>query len=313
LAIANVARAEDWPTRPVTLIIPFAAGGPGDAVGRVLAPRLAEVLGQSVVIENVGGAGGMTALNRLAKAPPDGYTMSVGNSGTHTFSQILYKAPLYNAVTDFTPVSMITEGGYALIARKDLPAHTLPEFIAYAKDHQATMQFGSAGIGSGTHIVCALLNKAIGVDVTHVPYRATSLATHDLIAGRIDYICDAIATARPQIEGKTVTAIAVLWPGRSPVLPNVPTADEQGLKGFSESSWNAIFLPKDAPQPIVQRLNAALAATLDTQAVRGRMDLLGVNVATPERRGPEYLAKFVAAEIPKWGPILKAIGVSGNR
>ena len=175
------------------------------------------------------------------------------------------------------------------------------------------MQFGSAGTGSGTHVVCALLNMAIGVNVTHVPYRSTSLAMQDLLGGRIHYICDAIATARPQIDGKTVKGLAVLWLNRSPVLPAVPTADEQGLKGFTASSWNAIFLPKDALAPIVEKLNAAIAATLDTPSVRTQMDRLGVNVAAPEVRGPKYLAKFVVDEIPKWTPILKAIGVPGGR
>jgi tripartite-type tricarboxylate transporter receptor subunit TctC len=285
-----------------------------DAPGHLdRAARLGEVLGQSVIIENIGGAGGMNVHNRLVNSAPDGYVFAVGNSGTHTFSQILYKKPPYNAVTDFTPVSLISEGGYALVVRKDIPVNSLKEFIAYVKAHQATMQFGSAGPGSGTHVVCALLNMAIGVKPTHVPYRSTSLAMQDMIGGRIDYICDAIATARPQIDGKTVKELAVLWLNRSPVLPNVPTADEQGLKGFTASSWNAIFLPKRAPQPVVDKLSVALAKTLDTPSVRTRMDRLGVNVAAPEVRGPKYLAKFVADEIPKWTPILKAIGVPGGR
>ena len=313
LASAAIARADDWPTRPITLLVPYAAGGPGDAVARVLAPRLGEVLGQPVIIENVSGAGGLTALNRLAKATADGYLMSVGTSGTQTFSQILYKTPLYNAVTDFTAISMIMEGGYALVVRKDIPVNTLAEFIDYTKAHQAQMQFGSAGAASGTHVACALLNMTIGVNVTHVPYRATSLAMQDLIGGRIDYMCDGFATAKPQIEGKTVKALAVLSHERSTELPDVPTADEQGLKDFNAFSWNAIFLPKNAPPSIVQRLNAAISETLDTPSVRTRMERLGLSVATPERRGPEFAATFVATEISKWTPVLKAIGLSTNQ
>jgi tripartite-type tricarboxylate transporter receptor subunit TctC len=307
------AQAQDWPTRPVTWIVPFAAGGPGDTVARALAPRLGEALGQTIIIENVGGAGGSTALNRVAKAAPDGYQFGTGNSGTHTFSQILNSAPPYDAVADFAPISMITEGGYALIARNDLPANTLPEFIAYTRANQAKMQYGSAGTGSGTHVVCALLNMTIGVNVTHVPYRATNLATQDMMAGRIDYLCDAIATARPQIDGKTVKAIALLSAPRSPVLPNVPTAQEQGLANFNESSWNALFFPKNTPDAIVQRMNAAVATTLDTPAVRIQLDRLGLNAAPPERRGPAFLAKFVADEIPRWMPVLKSAAVPADK
>jgi tripartite-type tricarboxylate transporter receptor subunit TctC len=306
------AAAQSWPTRPPTMVVPLAAGGASDGLSRVFVPRLGELLGQQVVVENVGGAGGMTALVRLSKAPPDGYLIAIGNSGTHTFSQILYKSPPYNAVTDFTPVSMVTEGGYVLIVRKDLPVDTLPEFISYVRARQAGMQYGSAGGASGTHVICALLNLTIGARVTHVPYRGTSLALQDLMGGRIDYICDAIVTARPQIEGGTVKAIAVLWPERSPVLPQVPTADEQGLKGFDASSWNAIFLPKDTPGAIVQRLSAAIDVALDTPAVRTRMEQLGLKVTPPARRGPENLARFVADEIPRWTRILQTIGISAD-
>jgi tripartite-type tricarboxylate transporter receptor subunit TctC len=313
LALAGPGQGETWPSRPMTWLVPFVAGGPGDAVVRILAPRLAEVLGQTVIIENMGGAGGMTALNRIAKAPPDGYLFGTGNSGTHTFNQILTNTPPYNASTDFTPVSMITDGGYVLVARKDLPVRTLPEFIAFAKANQTRMQYGSAGFGSGTHVVCALLSKSIGVDITHVPYRGTNLAMQDMIGGRIDYLCDAIATARPQIEGKTVNAIALLWLERSPVLPDVPTANEQGLKDFSESSWNGVFMPEGVPDPIVQRLNAALATTLDTPVTRQQLQQLGLNPAPPARRGPEFLGKFVAAEIPKWTAILRSIGIAAQK
>lgn len=310
LLFGQPASAETWPTHPITWLLPFAAGGPTDAVSRSLTTRMGELLGQPIILENAGGAGGMTALNRLSKSPPDGYLMATGNSGTHTFSQILYKTPLYNAVSDFTPVSMIAEGGYVLIARNDLPANTLPEFISYTKIHQAKMQYGSAGGSSGTHVVCALLNQAMGVSVTHVPYRGTSLAMQDLIGGRIDYVCDAIATARSQIEGNTVKALAVLWSERSSILPKVPTAHEQGLKGFNESSWNAIFLPRDTPLSIADRLNVVISNALDTPSVRINLEQLGVRPAPPERRGPDYLAKFVGDEIPRWTPILKTIGVS---
>ena len=285
-------RARSGPVAAITWVVPFAAGGPGNSVVRALAPRLGEVLGQTVMIENIGGAGGSTALNRVAKASPDGYQFGTGNSGTHTFSQILNAAPLYNAVTDFTPISMITEGGYVLMARKDLPASSLPQFIAYVKDNQAKMQYGSAGTGSGTHVVCALLNITIGVNVTHVPYRATNLATQDILAGRIDYLCDAIATARPQIEGKTVKAIALLWIERSPVLPDVPTAHEQGLTNFNKSSWNALFFPKNTPAAIVHRMNTAVTTMLDTPAVLNSVGPPGI-----ERRSTGAPRTNVSCEV----------------
>ena len=256
LALAGPSYSQDWPSRSVTWLVPFAAGGPGDAVVRILAPRLGEVLGQTVIIENVGGAGGMTALNRIAKAPPDGYLFGTGNSGTHTFNQILTKAAPYNASADFAPVSMITDGGYVLVARKNLPVRTLPEFIDYARTNQAGMQYGSAGVGSGTHVVCALLNKTIGVDITHVPYRGTNLAMQDMIGGRIDYLCDAIATARPQIEGKTVNAIALLWLERSSGASRRANRGRAGPQGFQRVELERRVHAKRRPRshrPAAQR------------------------------------------------------------
>ena len=245
--------AQDWPTRPVTMVVPFAAGGPVDVVARSVAPRLAEILGQQVIIENIGGAGGMTGAPRVAKAAPDGYTFVLGNSGTHAYSQTLYKKPLYNAATDFAPVAVMFENTKVLVTRKDFPANTLQEFIAYAKANHDKMQFGSAGAGSATHLGCVLLNAAIGVDVTHVPYRGAGPAMQDLIARphrlhvRRDLDRDAADRARP------VKAIALLSPRAHRVLPDLPTAQEQGLKGFDADGWNAFFLPKGTPEPIVQR------------------------------------------------------------
>src|SRR6266571_7982670 len=201
------ALSQDWPTRPVTMVVPFAAGGPADTVGRILAPGLSELLGQQVIIENVGGSGGMTGAARVAKAAPDGYQFVLGNVGTHAANQTFYKAPLYNAATDFAPVMLIAETPLLLLARKDLPADDLPAFTAYAKAHQAKMQFGSGGAGSASHLACMLLNAAIGVNVTHVPYRGAAPAMQDLIAGRIDYQCPDSPIAIAQIESRTIKAI----------------------------------------------------------------------------------------------------------
>src|SRR5215813_15141254 len=199
-AFAGSAGAQDWPTHPITMVIPFAAGGGIDASGRIQALHMGELLGQPIVVENVGAAAGMTGSQRVAKSSPDGYTFLMGNTGTHAYNQTLYKKPLYNAIDDFQPVGLMTESPRILLARKDLPVNNLQEFIAYVKAHQASMQFGSAGVGSGTHLPCVLLNLALGVNVTHVPYRGAGPVMQDLIGGRIDYMCDTIQTGAAQAQ-----------------------------------------------------------------------------------------------------------------
>ena len=240
LAGLTATLAQDFPTRPMTMIIPFAAGGPTDVLGRVVAARMSEILGQQVVVENVGGAGGMNGSNRVANAAPDGYTFVLGTVGTHAQGQTLYKKPLYNAVTDFTPVALLAEVPILLVVRKDLPPKDFKEFVAYAKANQAKMQFGSAGAGSATHLGCVLLNHVLGIDVTHVPYRGTGPAMQDLQGGRIDYLCEIITTAKPQVDGGTVRALAIFDTKRSPALPNLPTALEQGTPDLVAYTWNAI-------------------------------------------------------------------------
>src|SRR5262245_7444550 len=240
LVSAGQAAAQDFPTRPVTMVIPFAAGGPQDTIGRVIAQRMSELLGQQVVVENVGGAGGMTGSKRVADAAPDGYTMVLGTVGTHAQGQTMYKKPLYNSVDQFTPVALIAEVPIILITRKDLPANDFKEFVAYAKANQKTMQYGSAGAGSATHLGCVLLNYVTGLDITHVPYRGTGPAMQDLQGGRIDYLCEIITTAKPQVDGGTVKALAMFDKQRSPALPNLATAAEQGTPNLEAYTWNAI-------------------------------------------------------------------------
>src|ERR1700736_3599887 len=294
------ALAQDWPPRPMTMIVPCAAGGPADTVGRILAPRLSELLGQQVIVENVGGSGGMTGSARVGKAAPDGYQLVLGNVGTHAANQTFYKAPLYNAATDFAPVMLIAQTPLVLLARKNLPADNLAEFIAYARANQASMQFGSGGAGSASHLACVLLNAAIGVSVTHVPYRGAAPAMQDLIAGRIDYQCPDTPIAIAQIESKTVKAIAILTRDRSPSLPAEPSAHEQGLTNFDASNWFAAFFPKGTPAAVVEKLHAATLAAIDTPAVRLRMREIGADLVASERRSPDYLQKFVETEIEKW-------------
>ena len=310
LALSPAALAQEWPSRPITMLVPFAAGGPVDVSGRIIAQRLSEVLGRQIVVENVGGAGGMTGSNRVAKAPPDGYQFVLGNIATHAFSQSLHKKPLYDSVAEFAPVGLTIEQPRLLIVRKDIPAATLGEFIAYAKANPDKLTYGSAGPGSAAHIACTLMNSIAGIAATHVPYRSTTLATQDIVAGRVDYICDVISGSLPFIQGNSVRPIAYLSPQRSRVLPDVATAHEQGLKDFDTSSWHAAFFPSGVPQQIVQRLNAALNEALDTPAVRDRLESLGATVVPPERRSSQYLVGFLRNEIQKWAGPIAASGAS---
>ncbi len=310
--IAGPALADNWPNRPITMIVPFSAGGGVDLSARIQAQRMGELLGQPIVVENVGAAAGMAGSARVAKADPDGYTMLIGNSGTHAYSQSLYKTPLYNSLTDFTPVGLASESPRILIARKDLPAQNLQEFIAYVKANQSKMQFGSAGVGSGTHLPCVLLNTAMGVNVTHVPYRGEAPAQQDLIGGRIDYMCSTIQTGAALAKEGTVKGVAVMSAHRVKIIPDLPTTGEQGLPGVEASVWNAFFLPPGTPRPIVDKLNKAMSDTLDDPAIRGRLEGLGLEIAAPERRTPEYLKKFLADEVERWGKVVHAAGISAD-
>ena len=282
LQFVRCAPAQDWPTRPVTMVIAFPAGGSTDIIGRIFAPRLSELLGQRVIVENVVGEGVMGGAYRVAKAAPDGYQFVLGHLSTHAQYQTIYKNPLYNAATDFAPVALLVEQPQVLVTRKDLPANDLSEFIAYAKANQTTTRYGSAGANSPTYLNCVLLDMAIGVNVTHVPYRGSGPAVQDLIAGRIDYMCAGLAEVKRQIEGNRIKAVAILAKNRSPALPNLPSAHEQGLTDFETSVWFAFFLPKGTPPPIVQKLNDATIRAMNTPSVQQRLKELGVTVVAPD-------------------------------
>jgi tripartite-type tricarboxylate transporter receptor subunit TctC len=309
LAATAPAQAQDWPTHPITLVVPFAAGGGVDVSARIQAQRMSELLGQSIVVENMGGAAGMTGGLRVAKAPPDGYTLLIGNSGTHAYSQALHKKPIYNSVADFTPVGLVSESPRILIARPDMPVKNLQEFVAYVKANQSKMQFGSAGVGSGTHLPCVLLNTAMGVTVTHVPYRGENPSMQDVIAKRMDYMCATIQTGAAQAKQGTVKGIAVMAPKRAAIMPDLATSTEQGLPGVEASVWNGFFLPKDTPEPIVKKLNKAMSDMLDDPAIRKKLEDLGLEVVAPERRTPEYLAKFLPEEITRWTKVVQDAGI----
>jgi tripartite-type tricarboxylate transporter receptor subunit TctC len=304
------ATAQNWPTRPVTMVVPFAAGGTADVAARILGGRLSEILRQSVVIENIGGAGGMIGIARVGKAQPDGYQFVLGGIDTFAQNQTLYKKLPYNAVTDFAPVALIADWTLVLVTRKDLPVSNLTEFIAFAKANEAMMKYGSAGTGSAVHLACALLNAAIGINITHVPYRNSGTGVQDMIAGRIDYWCLTAGTAVPQIESKLLKAIAVLTRNRSPILPDLASAHEQGLAEFEAYLWHAFFLPKRTPAAIIQKLHNATIEAMDTPTVLARLKELGGTLVARERRSPEYLQKFLEREIEKWAGVIKASGVS---
>src|SRR3954466_9388483 len=309
LSFLSPAAAQDYPTRPITMIIPFAAGGPTDVLGRVVAARLSETLGQQIVIENATGAGGMTGANRVKIAPPDGYTILLGTVGTQAQVQNLSKKPLYDAGKDFQPVALLAEVPLVLIVRKDLPVSTIKEFADYAKQNQDKMSFASSGVGAAVHLGTVLLNSAIGVKVTHVPYRGSAPAMQDLQGGRVDYMTEIVSTGYPQIQGGAVKAIAMLAPQRSKILPDLPTAREGGVN-VDAYTWNALFLPNNTPEPIAKKLHDAAVEAMRSPQVREKLESLGVTVVSEERMSTAYLGKFVKDEIEKWGAAIKESGAN---
>jgi tripartite-type tricarboxylate transporter receptor subunit TctC len=309
-ALLRVARAQAYPTRPVTMVIPFAAGGGQDVVGRVLVPRLSEVLGQRVVVENVTGASGMVGTARVAKAAPDGYEFVLGTTGTHVMNQSIYKNPLYNAAIDFAPVVTIGDTPFVILTRKGLPAANLREFVAYAKANQASMKFGAGGRGSMTHLACEIFNAAIGVNIAQTGGPAGAASERG--AGLPDYECQVGMTAARQSDDNPLNALAILTKDRWPNMPNLASAHEQGLNDFEVSGLFALFLPKGTPMAIVQALHDATATTVETPAVAAKLKELGIMIAPPEQRSPEYLRTRIAREIEKFSAVINAAGISLN-
>jgi tripartite-type tricarboxylate transporter receptor subunit TctC len=309
LTVSTAASAQTLKSGTLSLVVPFASGGPSDVAGRILAQGLSETLGQTVVVENPAGGGGTVGSLRVSRSTPDGSQFVLGNNGTHSWSQSLYKVPPYETLRDFTPLGLAVESPRVIIVPTALPVNTLPEFIAYVKANKDKMQFASAGAGSASHVSCILLNAMLGVNVTHVPYRGLGPAMQDLIAGRVQYICDSVSTSKPQIEGGHVKAVATTGLKRSPALPNIPTAKEQGLD-FDVLTWQGLFLAKDTPAPIVNQLSQAMSKALDLPSVRGRFEPLGEEIPAADRRSPEYFKRFVAGEIARWSGPIKASGVT---
>jgi tripartite-type tricarboxylate transporter receptor subunit TctC len=311
-AVQSSGWTDAYPGRPVTIIIPFAAGGASDVVGRIVADYFSRALGQQFVIENVAGAGGTTGTIRTMRAPADGYTIQIGQMGTHAAAVALYPNLAYKPDVDFEPIGMVAGLPIVITARKDFPPHELQEFIAYLKANATKVNAAHAGVGSITHSTCLLLHSLIGVQPTFVPFSGAAPAMNALLGGQVDYICNVAPDAVAHVQGGSAKAYAISTPERSPMLPDVPTAKEAGLPAFDASAWNALFAPKGTPGPVLDRLSDVLDNALDDESVRNRLLELGCEIPMKSKRGPHALAALVKSEIARWTPILRAASVKAQ-
>jgi tripartite-type tricarboxylate transporter receptor subunit TctC len=302
------AQAQTYPTRSITMIVPFAAGGPTDVIARIVTGHMAQTLGQSIIIENVVGAGGTTATTRASRAANDGYTLITGHMGTHAASVPLYPNLAYHPEKSFEPVGLLAGTPILILARKDFAPKDLKEFITYVKANETKVNAAHAGVGSVSNVSCELLNSVLGIKPVGVPFNGTGPAMNALVGGQVDYMCDQIVNAVPQINGGAIKAYAIATPERNPSLPDLPTTTEAGLPAFQAQAWNAIFAPKGTPAPIIATLNAAISKALDDENVKKRLLELGSVIPGPADRTPEALAALVKSEIAKWTPVLKPAG-----
>ncbi len=313
LILTGTVMGQSYPTRPITLVVPFAAGGTTDVVARIMADHMSRTLGQQVVVENVGGAGGTTGATRVKRAAPDGYTLLMGNLGTQAASVGIYGDKLtYDPRTDFEPI--VNTGGTPMyvLPKQDLPVKDFREFVAYVKANAAKLNYGSGGVGATSHLTCLFMESLLGVKVTHVPFRGSGPAMQALLGGQIDYVCDQSVAAVPQIQAKLLKGLVVAGTSRAPQTPDVPTSTEQGMPAFIVSGWNAMFAPKDTPKVITEALNKAGRAALTDEVVKKRYLELGVEPPTAEGMTPKALSDLVISEVAKWTPVIKAAGVTGN-
>jgi putative tricarboxylic transport membrane protein len=311
---APSALAQNYPTRPVTIIVPFAAGGPTDIVARIVGEYFSKTLGQQFIVENIAGAGGTTGIARGAQAKPDGYTIMMGHMGTHGAAPALYPNLRYDPVKGFEPIGMVAGTPILIVARKDFPAKDLKEFIAKAKDTSTRLSQAHAGVGSVSFTTCTLLTSQLGVKHHRVvAYRGTGPALNDLVGGQVDYMCDQIVNLTEQVKGGAIKAYAIATAERSPALPDVPTTREAGLPEYEVSAWNALFAQKNTPKEIVTKLNQTLVKALDDPATRKRLLDIGSVLPEGNERTPEALAELVRKEVARWTPILKAAGAVGTQ
>jgi tripartite-type tricarboxylate transporter receptor subunit TctC len=301
-----------YPERPVTVVVPFAAGGATDVIARIYADHMSRTLGQQLVIENVTGAGGTIAATRVARATPDGYTLLMGNLGTQAASVGLYPNLAYDPRTDFAPIMNAAATPMLVAAKNDLPVKDFREFVAYVKANAGKLNYGTGGVGATSHLTCLFLDTLLDVKVQHVPFRGSGPALNALIAGQIDYVCDQTVGIVPQIQGKQVKGLVAAVKTRIPVVPDVPTSEEQGLPQFQAAGWNALFAPKGTPADIVEKLNAAAKAALKDETVRKRLLELGAELPDEAGQTPAALGELVRSEIEKWVPVIKKAGVTAN-
>ena len=306
------ALAQTYPAKPVIVIVPFAAGGPTDIIARIVGENMSKTLGQQLIIENVVGAGGTTGITRAAAAAKDGYTIAMGHMGTHGAAPALYPALRYDPVKDFEPIGLAAGTPILIVARKNYPASNLAEFVADLKAKQDKVNEAHAGVGSVSFTSCTLFNAMIGAKTTRVAYRGTAPALNDLLGGQVDYGCDQIVNLVEQVKAGGIKAYAIATETRSAALPDVPTTKEAGLGDYQVSAWNALFAPKGVPADVVAKLSAALDKALDDPATKKRLEDLGGIVPDKASRTPEALGKFVASEVARWTPVLKAAGVTAN-
>ena len=305
-AFSSIAAAQAYPSRPVTIIVPFAAGGPTDIIARISGEYFSKTLGQQFVVENVAGAGGTTGITRGAQAKPDGYTIMMGHMGTHGAAPALYANLKYDPAKDFTPIGLVAGTPILIVARKDFPAANLKDFVARVKDPAAKVKQAHAGVGSVSFTTCTLLTSQLGAKSIVAAYRGTGPALNDLVGGQVDYMCDQIVNLVEQVKGGAIKAYAIATPERSPALPDVPTTKEAGLPDYQVSAWNALFAPKGIPQDVATKLNATLVAALDDANTRKRLLELGSVIPDKAGRSPQALQKLVESEVARWNPILKA-------
>jgi len=307
-AAGTAAAQTDYPRRAITLIVPFAAGGPTDVISRIIGDHMTRTLGQPIIIENMVGAGGTTASTRAARATPDGYTIEMGHMGTHAASVALYPNLAYRPDVDFAPIGLVAGTPVLILAKKDFPPKDLKEFVPYVKSNVDSLNMAHAGVGSVSYTTCLLLNSILGVKPASIPFNGTGPALTALIAGQVDYMCDQIVNVVQQIQGGQIKGYAIATPERSPALPNVPTTKEAGLAEFQAQAWNGLFAPKDTPQPILDKLTDALDKALDDENTRRRLLELGSVLPGKAERTQKALAALVKSEIDRWTPIIKAAG-----
>jgi putative tricarboxylic transport membrane protein len=300
--------AQEYPTKVITMMVPFAAGGPTDTVARLLAASMSKTLKQQVIVENVGGAGGTIASSRVAKATPDGYTILIHHIGMSTAPALYRKLP-YNPLTDFEPIGLINEVPMTMVAKKDFPAKDLKELIAYVKANKDKVNYANAGVGAASHLCGMLFMSAIQTDVTTVPYGGTAPAMNDLLGGQVDFMCDQTTNTTSQIKAGKIKVYGVTTKKRVASLPDVPTMDEAGLKGFEVSVWHSLYAPKGMPKPVIDKLTRALQEALKDDNVKQRFAELGTEPVEQKRATPEALREHLKAEIDRWGPIIKKAGV----